>query len=301
MISSAASPSAVQTRSPVKTRRESTDRPSTTKATISAIPASAPAKCSISRLYGARSSPMRMPARKTARKPEPSQRGRGAVEQHREGDRLHRVERLVGQRDTAHDLQQQPAAGDADRGADRQLQREVPDPAADARPQPPPAAPSRLTISAMPTGSLAPDSPSSRVPERPAISRRPRTENTTAGSVGASAAPMSSAGAPVEAEDQVGAERQRAGGDHRAGDAEPEHGARGGAHPGPADVHAAVEQDDRQRDGHDALVGDDRQGAQPREQVRRRWRRRRGTAPAPERGSTARAVPSRWPRGWPRP
>ena len=56
----------------------------------------------------------------------------------------------------------------------------------------------------MPTGSLAPDSPSSRVPERPPISRRPSTEKTTAGSVGARATPSSRAGAPVEAEDADG-------------------------------------------------------------------------------------------------
>jgi hypothetical protein len=42
---------------------------------------------------------------------------------------------------------------------------------------------------AMPTGSFAPDSPSSTVPERPPTSRFPMTENMTAGSVGASAAP----------------------------------------------------------------------------------------------------------------
>src|SRR6266511_1205754 len=53
---------------------------------------------------------------------------------------------------------------------------------------------SRLAIAAMPTGSLAPDSPSTRVPVRPEISRRPSTENTTAGSVGASAVPSSRAG-----------------------------------------------------------------------------------------------------------
>jgi hypothetical protein len=52
---------------------------------------------------------------------------------------------------------------------------------------------SRLAINAMPTGSLAPDSPSRMVPLRPATSRRPSTENTTAGSVGASAVPTSSA------------------------------------------------------------------------------------------------------------
>ena len=43
--------------------------------------------------------------------------------------------------------------------------------------------------SAMPTGSLPPDSPSRMVPERPPTSRFPRIENMTAGSVGARAAP----------------------------------------------------------------------------------------------------------------
>ena len=45
----------------------------------------------------------------------------------------------------------------------------------------------------MPAGSLTPASPSSVVPERPPISRRPSTENMTAGSVGASAAPTTPA------------------------------------------------------------------------------------------------------------
>ena len=49
-------------------------------------------------------------------------------------------------------------------------------------------------ISAIPTGSLAPDSPSSSVPARPDTSRCPSTENTTAGSVGARAVPTSRAG-----------------------------------------------------------------------------------------------------------
>ena len=48
-------------------------------------------------------------------------------------------------------------------------------------------------IRAMPTGSLAPDSPSRMVPLRPPISRPPSTEKTTAGSVGASAVPSRSA------------------------------------------------------------------------------------------------------------
>ncbi len=45
----------------------------------------------------------------------------------------------------------------------------------------------RLAISAIPTGSFAPDSPSRMVSLRPSISRWPSTENTTAGSVGATA------------------------------------------------------------------------------------------------------------------
>src|SRR4051812_15333705 len=45
-------------------------------------------------------------------------------------------------------------------------------------------------MSAIPTGSLAPDSPSRIVPVLPEISRPPSTENITAGSVGATAAPI---------------------------------------------------------------------------------------------------------------
>ena len=50
----------------------------------------------------------------------------------------------------------------------------------------------RLTISAIPTGSFAPDSPFKMMPLRPETSRWPRTENTTAGSVGATAVATSS-------------------------------------------------------------------------------------------------------------
>src|SRR3954447_20892995 len=56
-----------------------------------------------------------------------------------------------------------------------------------------PPAVTRLAISAMPTGSFAPDSPSRIVPAGSPPSRFPRTENTTAGSVGATAVPTSSA------------------------------------------------------------------------------------------------------------
>ena len=49
------------------------------------------------------------------------------------------------------------------------------------------------SISAIPTGSFAPDSPWRIVPVRPATSRSPSTENITAGSVGATAAPSTPA------------------------------------------------------------------------------------------------------------
>ena len=45
--------------------------PSTTNTTISATPASAEWNRSISRLYGARTSPITIPATNTARKPDP--------------------------------------------------------------------------------------------------------------------------------------------------------------------------------------------------------------------------------------
>ena len=56
------------------------------------------------------------------------------------------------------------------------------------------AAASRPITSAMPTGSLTPDSPLRMSSLRPATSRPPSTENITAGSVGATAAPISSEG-----------------------------------------------------------------------------------------------------------
>src|SRR3954453_6276972 len=55
------------------------------------------------------------------------------------------------------------------------------------------AIPTTASMSAIPTGSFAPDSPSRIVPERPRTSLRPSTENITAGSVGATAAPSNAA------------------------------------------------------------------------------------------------------------
>ena len=70
-ISRAASAIPVQARPPPNTSEIGMDSPSTVKATISPRLPAAEAKRSISRLYGARVSPTRIPVRSTARKPEP--------------------------------------------------------------------------------------------------------------------------------------------------------------------------------------------------------------------------------------
>ena len=177
----------VRVRSP-----RSTVKPSTTKATISARLASAEWKRSISRLNGARSSPRTMPAMNTARKPEPC----AMVVAPYKTSTLARVR--SGYR---------PSLGSETRRMNHSRARPPTRPRAAPTPIWSPNSPttwtsapllrdptvSKLTKRAMPTGSFAPDSPSRIVEERPGISRCPRTENTTAGSVGAMAVPSSSA------------------------------------------------------------------------------------------------------------
>ena len=75
------------------------------------------------------------------------------------------------------------------------------------------------SMSAMPTGSFAPDSPSRIVPVRPRISRSPSTENITAGSVGAIAAPRRPEVIQAEAERPVREHGDEAGGGERPEDA----------------------------------------------------------------------------------
>ena len=89
---------------------------------------------------------------------------------------------------------------------ERELRGPLPDgvPAAGAR-RPPAALPSPRCR----PGRWRRTRPRAAVPDRPPTSRRPSTENTTAGSVGASATPRSRAGAPVEAEDEVREQRRR--------------------------------------------------------------------------------------------
>ena len=112
----------------------------------------------------------------------------GAVDHPGGGDDPQRVERGRGQRHAPHQRQQQRRAGHTDGDTAGHLDGEL----LDDRPE---GAVSLVAssiipiISAIPTGSFAPDSPFRIVPVRPRISRPPSTENVTAGSVGASAAP----------------------------------------------------------------------------------------------------------------
>ena len=132
-----------------------------------------------------------MPATKTARKPEPREHRRCSVDDAGGRERPQRVEADVREREAAHDVEER-----------------VRDPRRRRRARPSSRARTRATIvhivpssevansiipiiSAMPTGSLAPDSASRIVPVRPETSRLPSTENITAGSVGAIAAPTS--------------------------------------------------------------------------------------------------------------
>ena len=121
----------------------------------------------------------------------------------------------------------------------------------------------------MPTGSLAPDSPSSRVPDRPPISRRPSTENTTAGSVGARATPRSRAGRQSKPKTRCASRVTPTVVTSVPTTADPQHRTGRGPEPAPADVHAAVEQQQDQHHRHDPLDRDDRDVVETGDRVRR--------------------------------
>src|SRR6185437_6735363 len=111
--------------------------------------------------------------------PRPVRERRDGEQQQRAGQGPQRVQAFPGQRHPPHEPQQRGPARHADSRAHPHLEQELP---ADTRP-----AAVRLAIRAIPTGSLAPDSPFKMVSPRTETSRCPRTENTTAGSVGATA------------------------------------------------------------------------------------------------------------------
>ncbi len=165
-------------------------RPSATKTASSARLASEAEKRSISPLYGVRASPEGDAHDEDGEEARAvGERGR-AVERAREHERQHRVEpfgRAAGRG---------AAAGSARSRRSRPKTTPTDISTTNSRTTTRNEASSWVassimpSISAMPAGSLTPASPSRIVPERPPTSRRPSTENITAGSVGATAAPM---------------------------------------------------------------------------------------------------------------
>ena len=133
--------------------------------------------------------------------------GGDAVDDPGAGERAQRVEARARQREALQRLAEQQPAGDADGEADRHLDARTR--ARRSRRSPSGCSASSISpiISAIPTGSLAPDSPSRIVPVRPPISRSPSTENITAGSVGRDRGAEQAGGGPVEPEHPV---RERA-------------------------------------------------------------------------------------------
>ncbi len=168
-----------------------TVNPRMTKATISARLDIPEAKRSTSRLYGARMSPTMIPANSTARKPDPP--STPARPYTAPAAAIARTGYSAGLGSVVRNSRinnHPPATPTMPPMAICRTNSRTPSHTAVP---PDPVAESRATITAIPTGSFAPDSPSRMVPDRPWISRFPSTENTTAGSVGAKAVPMSRA------------------------------------------------------------------------------------------------------------
>ena len=193
-----ASPTA-QTRGSARAEKD-TVIPSRPKAVISAMLAKEEWKRTISALYGARRSPTTMPAMKTARKPEPwstvpSPKITPATSNVRIGwsAPVGRGTRRMRKASPRPPIRPTAAPMTISRTNSRSPAPTAPRPEGVAAPPGDPVTARSAAIAAMPTGSLAPDSPSRIVPDRPAISRRPRTEKTTAGSVGERATPRSRA------------------------------------------------------------------------------------------------------------
>jgi hypothetical protein len=111
----------------------------------------------------------------------------------------------------------------------------------------------RAAISAIPTGSFAPDSPSRKVPLGPSTPRCPRTENTSAGSVGETAVATSHRQVPAHAQKRVHEHSRSGHRGERPDHPEGPHRRRSRAHLPGTDVQAGVEQDHDQREGDDPL------------------------------------------------
>ena len=127
----------------------------------------------------------------------------------------------------------------------------------------------RLVISAIPTGSLAPDSPSSTVLLRPAIAA-PSEYREHHGRIGRrDRGGDQQREVPVEAEREVQQHRSAGRGEEGAEHAGQRDRYRGRAKAPHADVHAAGEQDADQRDGQDVLDRGRGERVQVRDQLDR--------------------------------
>ena len=260
--------------------------PSATKTTISARLASEVWKRSISPLYGARASPMSEPGDEHGEKARAVRDGRDAVDHAGERERAERVERLVRERDAAASAEQQ-------RPPRRSRSRARPTSRSRTRGRRSRTLASSCVayssipiISAIPTGSLAPDSPSRIVPVRPPISRRPSTENITAGSVGASAAPRIPAVVQPKSNSQCAASAISARGRERAEHAERgdrQRPRRGSGASRPACRRRRGSRSARRRAIRSTSTVES--AARARARCPRRPRRRRGRARAPGPGS----------------
>ncbi len=163
--------------------------PRATNAAISASPASDERKPSISPLRGAAASPRMITGDEHREEARTSDDRREPVDEPGAGEYADRIQSRSGEPDVTHHGEKDERAGDPDARPERHLDGEL---LHDDREVPSSSVASSIIpiMSAMPTGSFIPASPSRIVPARPRISREPKTENVTAGSVGAIAEPM---------------------------------------------------------------------------------------------------------------
>jgi hypothetical protein len=173
--------------------------------------------------------------------------GRCPVDDQRTGEDPQRIQAFAGQRHSAHEPDQQRPAGHPDRRADRQLQQELGGDAAGrvqarGRAGGQQAGHEGDADRVVGAGFAFQDGPAAAgdlaAPEHGEHHRR-----VGWGQRGA----QQQRRPPVEVEQDVGERGQGCGGDEGAGNADPDHRAGYGSESPPADVHPAVEQDDRQR------------------------------------------------------
>ena len=128
---------------------------------------------------------MTMPATKTARKPDPCSSVVAPYSSSTLPEFAADTRRLARQGDPAHEPEQGHAAGNTSNHTDCHLEQEVCGNSSEGDSTDSAWRASSPAIKAMPTGLIRPGFRLSRiVPLRPEISCWPRTENTTAGSVG---------------------------------------------------------------------------------------------------------------------